>query len=43
MRFYFEQFSKYKEKFLAARREGNLEEARYALLRAAEFLFKMAA
>jgi len=42
MRFYFDQFAKYKEKFLEAKKAGDMVEARHCLLLAAEYLFKLA-
>lgn len=43
MRFYVELFEKYKEKGLAALRDGRPHEARFNLLKAAESLFQLAA
>ncbi|OGL43851.1 MAG: hypothetical protein A2161_19065 [Candidatus Schekmanbacteria bacterium RBG_13_48_7] len=42
MRFYIDTFNDYKEKGLSALRKGNLTEARFNLLKAAEYLFLLA-
>ena len=41
--FFLETFRRYKDRGLRAHREGDGDEARYLLLRAAEFLYKAAA
>ncbi|MCX7703109.1 MAG: ATP-binding protein [Planctomycetota bacterium] len=43
MRFEVENFQRYKDEGLAALKSGNRDRARFCLLKAAEFLFKMAA
>ncbi len=42
MDFYMRSFKEYQEKGLAAYRDGEMKEARFSLLKAAEFLFKLA-
>jgi len=42
MRFYFENYQRYYDKGLDAYRAGDIDEARYNLLRAAEYLYKLA-
>lgn len=43
MRFFFENYQRYYDKGLDAYRAGAIDEARYNLLRAAEYLYKLAA